>query len=392
MTDAQALKQQVSAEIDRRHDELIDLSLRIHDTPEIAFKEHKSAAMLEDYLEANGFTVERGVCDIETAFRATIGSGEPRIAFVAEYDALPGVGHGCGHNIIGTAACVAGIAVKGVLKEGGGTIVVMGTPAEEAAGGKVYMITRGAFDNLDCAMMIHPGNRNTAVAYGLACLDLEVEFIGKPAHAAARPEAGINALDAMIIAFGNIGLLRQQLRDSARVHGIITDGGQAVNVIPHHTAAKLLIRTEEDDYMDNVLKPKVLACFEGAAKATGCELVYKWGEEARYKTIRTNLAMAQAYQANIESLGRSVTVPESKRSMGSTDMGNVTQIMPGIHPTVAIAPPEIPIHTEEFREFARSDSGHAGLFDGAKALAMTAIDVLTDADLLKRMKDEFAGG
>ena len=359
---------------------------------EIAFKEHKSAAMLEDYLEANGFKVERGICQIDTAFRATAGSGEPRIAFVAEYDALPGVGHGCGHNIIGTAACAAAIVVKGVLNEGGGTVVVMGTPAEEAAGGKVYMISRGAFDGLDCAMMIHPGNRNTAIAYGLACLDLEIEFKGKPAHAAARPEAGINALDAMVAAFANLGLLRQQLRDSARVHGIITDGGQAVNVIPHHTAAKLLIRTEEDDYMDNVLKPKVLACFEGAAVATGCELVHKWGEESRYKTIRTNLAMAQAYQANIEALGREVSVPESKRSMGSTDMGNVSQVMPGIHPTVAIAPPEIPIHTEEFREYARSDSGHAGLFDGAKALAMTGVDILTDPDLLRRMKEEFAGG
>ena len=374
-------------------DDLVALSLRIHETPEIAFEEHKSSAMLADFLAENGFEVERGVCGLPTAFRATFGSGSPRIAFVAEYDALPGIGHGCGHNIIGTASTAAGIVVKELLAEaGGGTVQVIGTPAEEAAGGKVYMIDRGAFDGLDCAMMVHPGNRDTAVAYGLACLEMDVEFHGKPAHAAARPEAGLNALDAMVAAFANIGLMRQQLRDTARVHGIITDGGQAVNVIPHHTAAKLLVRSEEDDYMDNILKPKVLACFEGAAKATGCELVYKWGEESRYKTVRTNAALADAYKANVESLGRKTVNPESKRSMGSTDMGNVTQVVPGIHPAIAIAPWDVPIHTEEFREFAKSEAGHKGMLDAAKAMAMTGIDVLVDADLRKRMKVEFEGG
>jgi metal-dependent amidase/aminoacylase/carboxypeptidase family protein len=193
----------------------------------------------------------------------------------------------------------------------------------------------------------------------------------------------------MISAFVNIGLLRQQVRDSARIHGIITDGGQAVNVIPHHTAAKFLVRTEEDDYMDETLKPKVLACFEAAAKATGCILKHKFVEEARYKTMRTNLALAEAYKANIESLGRKVVAPYDSRSMGSTDMGNVSQAVPGIHPSVSIAPPDVPIHTEDFRDLARSDSGHRGLMDGAKALAMTGIDVLLDPDLRNRMKSEF---
>ncbi|HEY5626285.1 MAG TPA: M20 family metallopeptidase, partial [Dehalococcoidia bacterium] len=332
-----ALKQQASDEIERRKQELIDLSLRIHATPEIAFQEHKSSAMIADFLAAQGFDVDRGICEIDTAFRATYGSGEPRIAFVAEYDALPGVGHGCGHNIIGTAAAAAGVALKSLLREGGGTVLVIGTPAEEAAGGKVYMVARGAFEDLDCAMMVHPGNRNTSVAYALACLELDIEFRGKEAHAAARPEAGLNALDAMVAAFSNLGLMRQQIRDSARVHGIITEGGEAVNVIPSVTRAKLLIRSEEDEYMDSVLKPKVLACFEGAAVATGCELIHKWGEESRYKTMRTNMALAEAYRANIESLGRTTVMPESKRSMGSTDMGNVSQVVPGIHPAISIA-------------------------------------------------------
>ncbi len=389
MPDRDGLKQKANADVDRRREDLIDLSLRIHANPEIAFEEEESAALLCDYLEANGLAVERGICQIPTAFRASIGSGAPRIAFLAEYDALPGVGHGCGHNIIGTSSCAAGIALKPLVAETGGTVLVIGTPAEEAAGGKVYMAARGAFDDLDCAMMVHPGNRNTAVAFALACLELEVEFEGRAAHAAARPEAGLNALDAMVAAFTNIGLLRQQLRDTARVHGIITDGGQAVNVIPHHTAAKLLVRSETDDYMDEELKPKVLACFQGAAEATGCKLTHRWGEESRYKAMRTNLALAEAYKANVEALGRKVVGQESPRSMGSTDMGNVSTIVPAIHPSLAIAPMHVPVHTVDFREIAASEAGHQGLLDSAKALAMTAVDVLLDGELRKRMREEF---
>ncbi len=392
MADRDGLKQRAASDLDARRDELVELSLRLHANPEIAFEEVKSSGFLCDYLEANGFAVERGICEIPTAFRASYGAGSPRVAFLAEYDALPGVGHGCGHNIIGTASCAAGVALKDLVGETGGTVMVIGTPAEEAAGGKVYMAARGAFEGLDCAMLVHPGSRDTAVAFALACLELDVEFEGRAAHAAARPEAGLNALDAMIAAFVNIGLLRQQVRDSARIHGIITDGGQAVNVIPPHTAAKFLIRSEEDDYMDEVLKPKVLACFQGAAEATGCMLTYRWGEESRYRTMRSNVALAEAYRANVESLGRRVQSQESHRSMGSTDMGNVSHIVPAIHPSIAIAPPDIPVHTVEFRELAASDMGHAGLFDSAKAMAMTAIDVLLDAELRRRMAEEFRGG
>jgi amidohydrolase len=391
MSDAAELKRRVQDEIDRMRDELVRISLTLHENPEVAFEEVQSSALLAGWLESKGFQVERGICGIPTAFRARAGEGEPRVAIIAEYDALPGIGHGCGHNIIGTASCAAGAALLAVREPLPGTIEVIGTPAEEAAGGKVYMAARGAFDGLTCAMMVHPGNRDTAVAYALACLELDVEFEGRAAHAAARPEAGLNALDAMVAAFVNIGLLRQQVRDSTRIHGIITDGGQAVNVIPHHTAARLLIRSDDDAYMDNELKPKVLACFEGAARATGCVLKHRWGEESRYKTMRTNLALAEAYRANVEALGRKTVNPESNRSMGSTDMGNVSHIVPGIHPSIAIAPPDVPIHTVEFREYAKSESGHKGLVDSAKALAMTAVDVLTDEGLRRRMWDEFRG-
>jgi len=392
MPDRGQLKQQVIDEIDRRRQELIDLSLRLHANPEVAFKEEKAAAWLADYLEANGFSVERGICQIPTAFRAAYGSGAPRVAFLAEYDALPGVGHGCGHNIIGAASTAAGLAVKAVVEETGGTVLVIGTPAEEAAGGKVYMAARGAFEGLDCAMLAHPGNRDVALSYALACLELDVEFHGRAAHAAARPEAGTNALDAMIAAFVNIGLLRQQLRDSARIHGIITDGGQAVNVIPYHTAASFLIRAEDDQYLDEALKSKVLACFQGAAVATGCRLEHCWGDASRYKAMRSNQTLAEVYRANIEALGRKVVDPGSHRPMGSTDMGNVSALVPAIHPTIAIAPPDISIHTVEFRETAASEAGHQGLLDSAKALAMTAVDVLVDADLRRRMREEFDGG
>ncbi len=392
MPDRDQLKQRVIAEIDRRRRELIELSLRLHANPEVAFQEEKAAAWLSDCLEAEGFSLERGICQIPTAFRAAYGSGEPRVAFLAEYDALPGVGHGCGHNIIGTASTAAGLAAKAVVGETGGTVLVIGTPAEEAAGGKVYMAARGAFDGLDCAMLAHPGNRDVAISYALACLELDVEFHGRAAHAAARPEAGVNALDAMVAAFVNIGLLRQQLRDSARIHGIITDGGQAVNVIPHHTAASLLIRAEEDQYLDEALKDKVLACFQGAAEATGARLEHRWGEESRYKAMTSSRALAEAYTANIEALGRRVMEAESRRSMGSTDMGNVSALVPAIHPTIAVAPPDVPIHTVEFREIAASEAGHKGLLDSAKALAMTAIDVLVDPDLRRRMREEFQGG
>src|SRR3990170_569954 len=217
MPDRDQIKKRVVSDVDRRREELIALSLKLHASPEVAFQEEKAAAWLSEYLESEGFAVERGICRIPTAFRASYGEGEPKVAFLAEYDALPGVGHGCGHNIIGAASTAAGLAARAVVDETGGTVLVIGTPAEEAAGGKVYMADRGAFEGLTCAMLAHPGNRDVAVSHTLACLELDVEFHGRAAHAAARPDAGLNALDAMVASFANVGLLRQQLRDSARV-------------------------------------------------------------------------------------------------------------------------------------------------------------------------------
>jgi amidohydrolase len=385
------VKKRAIDEIEARRDELIELSLRIHANPETAFQEAKAAGWLTEYLEAERFAVERGICQISTAFRASYGSGRPRVAFIAEYDALAGIGHGCGHNIIATAALGAAIATKAIVSEVEGTALVIGTPAEEAAGGKVFMASRGAFDDLDVAMLVHPANRDVAVTYALACLELDVQYFGKAAHAAARPEAGINALDALVIAYNGVSALRQHIRDSARIHGIITDGGQAVNVVPEHAAGAFLLRAEDDDYLEK-LREKVLACFRAGAEATGARLEYRGGEEARYRAMRSNHALAEAYRRNMETLGRQVEERDSGRSMGSTDMGNVSALVPAIHPTVAIAPPDVSIHTPEFRDVSASEAGHRGLLDSAKAMAMTAADVLLDAELRRRIEEEFRGG
>jgi amidohydrolase len=313
------------------------------------------------------------------------------VAFLAEYDALAGIGHGCGHNIIAMASVGAAIVTKAIVPEVGGTALVIGTPAEESAGGKVFMANRGAFDDLDVAMLVHPGNRDVAVTYALALVALGVQYFGKAAHAAARPEAGINALDALVIGYSSVNALRQHIRESARIHGIITDGGQAVNVVPEHAAGAFLLRAEDDDYLEE-LKERVLACFRAGAEATGARLEYRWGEEARYRAMRSNRALAEAYRRNMEALGRQVQEEDSHRSMGSTDMGNVSVLVPAIHPTVAIAPPDVSIHTPEFRDVAASEAGHRGLLDSAKAMAMTAADVLLDADLRRRIEEEFRGG
>ena len=387
--DIQKLKARVTAKVEALREELIELSLRIHAHPELAFQEEQASAWLADYLEGHGFRVVRGICDLPTAFRAERGEGAPRVALLAEYDALAAIGHGCGHNIIGTASVAAGIASSVAVEETGGTIVVIGTPAEEVYGGKVLMARRGAFDDLDAAMLCHPGSRNAVYAHALACAELQVEYFGKEAHASSRPEAGVNALDALIFAFNGIAALRQHIRGSARIHGIITDGGQAPNVVPGHAAGGFLVRAADEEYLEE-LKVRVIACLEAGALATGARMEYRWGE-AQYAAMRTNSPLAEAYRSNLTAVGREVTDDESRRSMGSTDMGNVSALLPAIHPTIAIAPREVSAHSPEFARWAASEDGHRGLLDSAKALAMTAVDVLAVAELRQQMQEAFAG-
>jgi len=383
--DIEKLKATVVKEVDARREELVELSLRIHQNPELGFQEIKASGWLTSYLETNGFRVERGICQLATAFRGSYGPGRPAIALLAEYDALPKVGHACGHNIIAAAAVGAAVATKAAIDEAGGSVVVFGTPAEELYGGKVTMAERGAFDDVDAAMIVHPSVVDMASIQALACIGLEVEFWGKAAHAAAFPQEGVNALEAMILAFNGINSLRQHIRERARIHGIIAQGGEAPNIVPAYTAGSFLVRAEDKAYLDE-LKEKVLNCFKAASLATGARLEYKW--VAYYAPLRTNLALAEVFSKNMEALGRNLWATV-ERGLGSSDVGNVSVLVPTIHPMVAIAPLEVLPHSPEFAEAAASEAGNRGLLDGAKALAMTVVDLIAQPGVMDRIREEF---
>jgi len=397
MSNIDELKQRIVDEVDARRDELIRVSDTIHAKPELAFQEFEAAALLTSILEQEGFAVQRGVAGLETAFVASYTtpplsppSGEmkrgPVVAFLAEYDALAGLGHACGHNIIGTASVGAALALRPILDEIAGTIQVVGTPAEEGGAGKVIMAEAGVFDGVDAAMMVHPSTRTMTRRNSLACYDLTMEFFGQAAHAAGSPDKGINALDACILSYNNISALRQQLTDDVRIHGIITHGGVAPNIIPDYTAANFLVRAEEKDHALAVLD-KVEDCARAGALAAGAEVKLTRGE-IYYANMVPSTVLADLFDANLIALGREVQLPEPCGRMGSTDMGNVSHVVPALHPYIAIAPEEVAGHSPEFRTAAASPEGHAGLLDAAKALAMTAIDLFSNPDLLEAAWEE----
>ncbi len=388
--DTEKLKTSVIDEIDAHRDQLNELSLKIHANPELAFQEVKAVAWLTEYLKENGFSVESGIGGLKTAFRGSYGQGKPVIAILAEYDALPKLGHACGHNLIAVSAVAAGIASKPAADRFGGSIEVIGTPGEELYGGKVVMVKRGAFDGVDVAMMVHPGVLNTATTQFLACQILEVEFFGRAAHAAARPEKGINALEAMLQSFTAINSLRQHIKDRARIHGIITDGGEAANIVPAHSAGNFVVRAEDDSYLDE-LKERVISCFTGAAMASGARLEYRWGE-VRYAPLRSNMTLARLFRRNLQSLGRKGYLLDPSNSFGSSDIGNVSQLVPSIHPSVAIAPVEVLLHSPQFASAAASESGLQGLLDAGKALAMTVVDLAANPAIVAMVKEEFGRG
>ena len=385
--ETESLKSSVVDEIGACRHQFSELSLKIHANPELSLQEVKAAAWLTHYLEENGFSIERGICELPTAFRGSYGVGKPAIAILAEYDALPDLGHACGHNIIATCAVGAAVASKPAINRFGGSIIVIGTPAEEKSGGKVIMVDKGSFDNIDMVMMVHPGTHDVATSQTLALQTLEVEFFGQAAHAAARPEAGINALEAMLQSFAAINSLRQHIKDKARIHGVITDGGGAPNVVPAHSAGSFIVRAEDDTYLDE-LKQKVINCFIGAAMASGARLEYKWGD-TRYAPLRNNLTLAQLFSQNMHSLGRKMPLSDPGHNFGSTDMGNVSQVVPSIHPFVAIAPVGVVIHSPEFASAAASEVGIQGLLDAAKALAMTVVDLVSNSGIASKVKEEF---
>lgn len=385
--DAEDLKATVLHQVESQRAELVDLSLRIHRNPELGFHEVKASRWLTDYLEGNGFQIGREISGLATAFRGSYGSGKPRFAILAEYDALPGIGHGCGHNLIATLAVGAAIAAKTAIDCYGGTVLVLGTPAEELYGGKAIMAEQGVFADLDVAMMVHPGSRNVVITKTLACVSLEIEFYGKPAHAAAQPERGINALEALLQAFNAINGLRQHIKSSARLHGIITDGGEAANVVPAHSAATFLVRAEDEAYL-SILRERVLSCFQAASLSTGARLEYRWGK-AYYAPMRSNRILARLFARNLEALGYEVDWSGQEMGFGSTDMGNVSQIVPSIHPFIAIAPPGVVTHSVEFASLASSQSGWEGMMMAAKALSLTVCDLLANPHIRQRVWREF---
>ena len=380
------LKDSISSELESHRHELEELSLKIHANPEVGFHEVKALNWLTQHLEGNGFTIQKGICELSTAFRASYGQGKPAIAFLAEYDALPKLGHACGHNIIATSAVGAAVAAKKAIDRFGGSIIVIGTPAEEMEGGKIIMASRGAFNNVDMTMLVHPGTHNTATTKSLACQSLKVEFTGKASHAAAKPEAGINALEAMIQSFTAINSLRQHIRTDARIHGIITEGGEAANIVPVHSAGTFQLRAEDTAYLEK-LKQRVLNCFIGAAKASGARLEYRW--EEMHAPMRNNLTLARLFRHNMQSLGRKVKLFDPAETFGSTDIGNISQIVPSIFPRVAIAPEGTSIHTPQFASAAVSAAGLQGLIDAAEALTMTVADVVSNPEVIIKIKEEF---
>ncbi|MFI5396372.1 MAG: M20 family metallopeptidase [Candidatus Binatia bacterium] len=383
-------KERACAAVEAQRIALIALSSRIHACPELKFEEAQSSAWLAEYLERAGFTVERPAYGLPTAFAARIGSGSPQVAVLCEYDALPGIGHGCGHNIIAAAGAGAGAALAGIIAETGGSLLVLGTPAEEGGGGKILMARQGAFKAVDAAMMVHPAGMDLAAMQVLAFSQVEAEYRGRAAHASAFPHRGINALDALVTAYMAIAQLRQHIRATERIHGIITDGGQAPNIVPERAAGIFCIRAATAPALAR-LKERVVGCFKAGALATGAELnLQTLGDD--YSDMWTNRPLADSYAANLERLGRRLMdlgdVPAA--IAGSTDMGNVSKLVPAIHPMIAAAPPTVPLHSTEFARWAGGEEGHRAVIDGAKALAMTALDVICTPELLAAMKATFA--
>ncbi len=371
-------KDAIRSTVDDGARSLIDLSHRIHANPELCFEEEKSSAWVAEILEGGGFAVDMGVCDLPTAFVATAGSGPLTIAICAEYDALPGIGHACGHNVIAAAAAGAGLALAPLADDLGVTVKVMGTPAEEGGGGKIYMLERGAFDGVDAAMMVHPAPNEMDRFPCLAVSHVDVHYTGKEAHASAFPELGINAADAITVAQTAIGLLRQHIRSTDRIHGIVTHGGDAPNVVPAHTTGKWYIRSRTLKELED-LEPRVYKSFEAGALATGCshdvELM-----SPRYSEMVPDERMTDLYRANAESLGRVfVDYKGPAKIAGSTDMANISLAMPTIHPMLGLGCFPISNHQPEFAAFCVTPTADNAVLDGAKAMAMTVADMAATA-------------
>nr|ABZ09354.1 putative peptidase family M20/M25/M40 [uncultured marine microorganism HF4000_APKG7H23] len=381
------LKAAAQETIGAARDGLIELSHRIHAHPELGFQEERAAGWLAEALADGGFTVETGLCDLPTAFRARAGHGPLHIAICAEYDSLPDMGHACGHNLIAAMALGAALGAARVADDAGLTVTVMGTPGEEVGdgGGKILLLERGGFEDIHAAMMVHPSPVDVAEPVIIAASSFNVHYHGKAAHASGFPELGINAADALTIAQTSIGLLRQHIRSADRVHGIITRGGEAFNIIPAHTSARYMVRAGTVEELDDIYG-KVMRCFEAGALATGAKLEVEGGQKS-YAHMVHDHPMAAAYRRNAESLGRSFPNlgAMAQRAAISTDMGNISLAMPSIHPAIGIDSLPAVNHQPEFAAHCVGAAADQALMDGAVAMAWTVIDMATDASLRDRL-------
>jgi amidohydrolase len=390
MTDLMAAKDRIDAVVAEHAEVLLDASHQIHARPELGFDEHFAHGVLSSVLEGAGLQVTRGAYGVPTAFEAVAGTGGPRVAVLCEYDALPVIGHACGHNIIGTAGIGAGIAAAAVAEELGGTVVILGTPAEEGGGGKIVLAERGAFDDVDAALMVHPAGLDLSRFGAIAIQQLEVTYHGRAAHAAAAPQAGRNALDAAVLGYVNVAALRQHIRPDERIHGIFTEAGDAPNVVPARAAATWYVRSPTVRGLHK-LKARVLTCLQAGAEAAGCTMEHAWLDPA-FADMVDNDPMIELYRDNLARTGRTLIDPVSTDAIiGSTDMGNISHIVPSIHPMIAVSPPSVAIHTADFVRYARADEGDRAVLDGARAMAGTVADLWARPGAMDAATAAFAG-
>ena len=386
--DIAAAKARVVEEVERLRPNLLWASHSICDHPELNFEEHHAHEVCCRLLEEAGLDVTRHAFGVDTGFAARAGSEGPLIAVICEYDALPDIGHACGHNVIAAAGLGAGIAAARLADELGGRVLVLGTPAEEGGGGKVFMARNGALDGVDAAMMIHPADRDLATMTTLAITQVHAEYHGAASHAASAPHLGRNALDAAVLGYQAVGALRQHIRSTERIHGVFTNGGAKPNVVPDRAATLWYVRSDSLSSLEP-LKERVLDCLEAGARAAGCTMTHRWNDPP-YADLLANEPLLAAFASNTAERGRALARPSgSAQVVGSTDMGNVSYLVPSIHPMLRVAPEGISIHTPDFASHARGDGGDHAVVDGAIAMAHTVIDCWTDPDLLAAARAEW---
>ncbi len=384
MNELQEMKIKAEKVIEENKGKMVDLGSEIHENPELSYEEYNSQQLLVEELESQGFSVETGIAGLDTSFRAIYegSKAEPIICLMVEYDALEDLGHACGHNLSGVASVGAAIAAKEIIESYNlsGSVIALGTPGEELYSGKIPMLEAGVFDEVDVAMMTHMFDRTVIDPTFIAMDGLEFTFHGRSSHAGGAPEKGVNALNGIIQTFENINALRQHVKDGVRIHGIITDGGSAINIVPEESAARFFVRADNREYLDEVVN-KVRRCGEGAAVATGTEVEFNIFESN--DDLENNPVLTALFDENIRRYTKDVT-GTMEEAIGSTDVGDVSKVVPTIHPMVSITSEGTALHTKEFAKATASQEGFEGMINASKALALTAIDLIVEKNFLNR--------